>query len=519
MAEPNAEHISTIIRKCEELRLRKEEFKDKEFLTPIQQGVFNAQNEATWLYIWELSEETKREHFCKHNIPIHYKQAKYGRFVVTGDDSLELYGKNEDGTPKHDGTRVDLDEELLIGVLRKKRSEASQQFWSANIEPLISKLDKLLFPFWDYFKANGSWGAGEQIQIEAAIKSNKSSDLDKLIKELGKIKHKIQIESRPEQPAESGGTELRAVTKKKVSRAYENIYRTALKPWLFFNASKSVKVETPSGKSIDISGVEYSQNEQCVFLNNFIEPFLEDAIERVLNDTAQTCRESRLKPEPYINEAVDLLQGLLIDRAYNKMAEIDGNLRGKGYPQNVKRIDMSDKIAAMDQCLQGHARAATLIARGRKKEPAETEQKEKRRKVKAKKSERKFKPWKSPGDACFILDGNRILFHYNENPKDLSLKSHGKAQNLLVMLCGGVLQSCDVKSKLCSPRTKPIQLVTRANQQLNDKIRKLGFTGLPEYDIEFIRYNSRFDHYESALPIHACRDDFGNSEIRMTSRG
>ena len=48
-------------------------------------------------------------------------------------------------------------------------------------------------------------------------------------------------------------TKLYAVTKKKVSRAYANIYRIALKPWLFFNAKKAVKVTKPSGEKIAVT--------------------------------------------------------------------------------------------------------------------------------------------------------------------------------------------------------------------------------------------------------------------------
>ncbi len=154
-------------------------------------------------------------------------------------------------------------------------------------------------------------------------------------------------------------------------------------------------------------------------------------------------------------------------------------------------------------------------------EPQEPPAKTKRSKKKTKKAgkpEKKFQHWRNPGDACFIIEGNRVMFHHDGNLRDLSLKSHGKAQNLLVMLCGGILQSHDVKTKLCTSGTKPIQLVSRVNKQLNDKIRKLGFKCLPEYDVEFIHHEPRFGHYESVLKIFASRADFDRSEIERTHR-
>jgi hypothetical protein len=121
---------------------------------------------------------------------------------------------------------------------------------------------------------------------------------------------------------------------------------------------------------------------------------------------------------------------------------------------------------------------------------------------------KKFHPWSKPGDACFIIDGARTLFHHDDVEKDLCLKSHSQTSDLLVMLQGGTLQSHDVKTKLCSEKTKPSQIVGRANQKLNDCIRKVGFTSLPDQNIEFIHYEARFDHYQRTLPIYASKDEF-----------
>ena len=207
MLKPNIEDISTIINKCKDLSLRKEELKDKKFLTPVQQGVFNAQNKPLCLYIWRLSDEVKREHFHNCNIPLRYTRAKSGRFVVTHDNRLELYSENQDGTPVHDGDRVKLDEELLVLVLKDKARKERQQYWMDNIQPLINVIDKLLFPFWDYLRTNGSWGAGEQPRIETAVQSQDPSALDELIRELEKVRYKVEIESNQKVVQQQAETE------------------------------------------------------------------------------------------------------------------------------------------------------------------------------------------------------------------------------------------------------------------------------------------------------------------------
>ncbi len=208
MLKPNIEDISTIINKCKELSLRKEELKNKKFLTPVQQGVFNAQNKPLWLYIWRLSDEVQREHFYNCNIPIQYTRAKSGRFVVTHDNGLELYSENRDGTPVHDGDRVELDEELLVLALKDKAHKKRQPYWIDNIQPLINVIDKLLFPFWDYLRSNGSWGAGEQSRIETAVQSQDPSALDELIRELEKVRYKVEIESNQKVVQQQAQTDI-----------------------------------------------------------------------------------------------------------------------------------------------------------------------------------------------------------------------------------------------------------------------------------------------------------------------
>jgi hypothetical protein len=193
MLKPNIENISAIIDKLDKLKDQKEKLKGTKFLTPVQQKILDARTDIKW-YIWGLSEEERQEHFYNQGIPIQYVRARDGRFVVTDKEVLELYGEDESGVPVHRGTRMDLDEGLLVSVLRTIREEARLEYWQKNLQPLIKELDKLLFPYWDYLAMAGSWGAGEKGHIEAAIQSKNPVDLDEALCELDKIKYKITIE-------------------------------------------------------------------------------------------------------------------------------------------------------------------------------------------------------------------------------------------------------------------------------------------------------------------------------------
>ncbi len=124
----------------------------------------------------------------------------------------------------------------------------------------------------------------------------------------------------------------------------------------------------------------------------------------------------------------------------------------------------------------------------------------KKTQTKKKEAERQFKPWPNVGDACFIIDEQRIFFYYDGKKKDLCLKNDSHTQNLLVCLNGGTLREDEIKTNLCTKKTKPSKIVARANKLLNEKIAQKGFV-LPLKDILFVEYDKRFRHYKLTLPM------------------
>lgn len=124
-----------------------------------------------------------------------------------------------------------------------------------------------------------------------------------------------------------------------------------------------------------------------------------------------------------------------------------------------------------------------------------------------------FEHWPSPGDACFIIENERINFHYDGKIEDLKLKKDSNADRLVKYLQSPVSGKI-VKQVLCSRGTRPSDLKDQANDQLNKKIVAVGFI-MPRNNIEFIRYVDTRNEYECVLEIHPSRDDFMRSELEQ----
>ena len=167
-------------------------------------------------------------------------------------------------------------------------------------------------------------------------------------------------------------------------------------------------------------------------------------------------------------------------------------------------INSDDKkfVAEVNKCLDGRE-----SKNADEKQPADQGNgKTNKKKTKSKsaiqkdKLSTKYLPWTNSGDACFIIDGNRIKFHYQEESKDLKLRSNSKTLNFLVLLNEGSLQANEIKEQL-SPNTtnKAGKIVVYANKLLNEKIAIVGFVGIPS-NVEFIKRGG-FGQYELCYKI------------------
>lgn len=168
-------------------------------------------------------------------------------------------------------------------------------------------------------------------------------------------------------------------------------------------------------------------------------------------------------------------------------------------------VETKLKQPAPDNLLSGttttSGKQLAMVSRGKRKKTSRAE------------NPKKYRPWASCGDACFIIEDNRIKFHYNNDIKDLRLKSESRTHKMLFLLKTGSLQSNEIKDKLCSAKTKPSKIVAYANKTLNEKIAMVGFVNVPKA-VQYIKYDKVYSSYHSALKIW-LKEDFDRQELQQ----
>ena len=174
-------------------------------------------------------------------------------------------------------------------------------------------------------------------------------------------KGKNQIPAEKELLDDYGRTPLYARTKKRIDDIYEKIENEKLNPWIFINTGVKLQITEYNGKVISYEGVTFEGAPRVIFWSDdFIPPFIEDAIIKVFDQTIEECRKNNLDPEPYISEAKSLLYGF-INKVYSRMAYIDQKLSSKGGSSKVGLKDVSFQIDKMNECLKKHYDAAVLL--------------------------------------------------------------------------------------------------------------------------------------------------------------
>lgn len=159
-------------------------------------------------------------------------------------------------------------------------------------------------------------------------------------------------------------TKLYTRTKKRVDDFYESIRNEKLDPWLFINAKVEVQVAKHNGDVIHYSGVLFTGAPRTVFWSDdFIPPFIEDAIIKVFDQTIDECRKNGLDPEIYVYEARRILSDFIY-KIYNRMADMDQKLMKQSHSENFGQRDVSSKIEKMCKCLDEQYNAALLLASG-----------------------------------------------------------------------------------------------------------------------------------------------------------
>ena len=128
--------------------------------------------------------------------------------------------------------------------------------------------------------------------------------------------------------------------------------------WRFFNAGPPMKVTAYDGTEICYQGLAFKGTPVQIFWNGFIDPYIENNSEIVLEQTSALAIECQFSIEESIEEA-KLLLLVMIRRLYYEMAETDKILRGDGFSFQEKK-DVSGYIESISQKIIEHAEIEKL---------------------------------------------------------------------------------------------------------------------------------------------------------------
>jgi len=135
---------------------------------------------------------------------------------------------------------------------------------------------------------------------------------------------------------------LSAVIQSDINEALQYLKTEVIEPWAFFN-SHGVDVPRADGRRIQISGIKYSGTAVDVFWSQFADEWIQKKGRELIESTRVKAIERQLPVPPALHACLANINGMIQTICY-KMADIDQSLRGEGFPNKVRRRDVSHKI-------------------------------------------------------------------------------------------------------------------------------------------------------------------------------
>lgn len=138
------------------------------------------------------------------------------------------------------------------------------------------------------------------------------------------------------------------------------LIKEKITPWLFM-VDSGVKIEKADGSFINFKGVGFEGTPRDIFWGNFIEPFLKNELVSIMEDIKSEVFKFNLplkEVDKALKETVALYDEV-IKKVYEQMADVDQRLRGKGNPQSVEKVDVSEKIDRMKVFINENAQSVS----------------------------------------------------------------------------------------------------------------------------------------------------------------
>src|SRR5882672_3682848 len=146
-------------------------------------------------------------------------------------------------------------------------------------------------------------------------------------------------------------TPLYPTFRKRVADAFERLIEQHVTRWSFMTAGSPFRIKSFDGREIAYQGIEFEGSPREVFWSRYIEPFLEQLCISEIEAAVSLAREKGADARLLLTE----LQGLLsagFKKVYERMADVDRRLRGKGYPNSVAVRSVELETQRMDKFLE-----------------------------------------------------------------------------------------------------------------------------------------------------------------------
>jgi hypothetical protein len=149
---------------------------------------------------------------------------------------------------------------------------------------------------------------------------------------------------------------------KLVEDEWVKLERNSITPWAFMTAGPQFRCRDFYGKEICYQAIKFEGSPRQVFWGRYIEPFLEDIVQRAIAETVRLATEKKQDAKQPLAEVAGMLKSVA-HRAYRRMADIDERLRGEGFPDSVQKRNTDGELASMERFIDAHVKAEAAMAR------------------------------------------------------------------------------------------------------------------------------------------------------------
>ena len=164
-------------------------------------------------------------------------------------------------------------------------------------------------------------------------------------------------------------THLYPILSKLIEDEWVKLDRNQITPWAFMTAGPAFRCKDFYGREIAYQGIKFEGSPRQVFWGRYIEPFLEDLVHRIVEETLRLASARKQNVQQPLAEVGSMLKSVA-HRAYRRMADIDQRLRGEGFPNSVPKRSTDGELARMEQFIDQRIQAECAMAEPEPSMPA-----------------------------------------------------------------------------------------------------------------------------------------------------